>query len=188
MKVPVRPIPALQCTITGPALETECCLVLTSWRKFKTQPGSAGTPWSGQAYKSGRFIVITFKRSFKILTKRFETHLKMILVDWSFFVIFGRNKLSQSVICSNHIIHTFKCYFPKLFGLIFIWPITGTLRLLKNKENSNKGDIDNKKSLLSHLSPFNFLCGHYYHSAILLPNLEKKIQYTLSQLCYTTEL
>ena len=44
IKVPVRPIPALQCTIIGPASGTEFCLVFTSWRKFKTQPGSDGTP------------------------------------------------------------------------------------------------------------------------------------------------
>lgn len=55
MKVPVLPIPALQCTSIGPIpivlgfpeavdIATDSCLALTSWRKFKTQPGSDGTP------------------------------------------------------------------------------------------------------------------------------------------------
>ena len=62
INVPVRPMPALQWTSIGPTLnefgppgevlpEIDSCLALTSWRKFKTQPGSAGTPWSGHAYK-----------------------------------------------------------------------------------------------------------------------------------------
>lgn len=55
IKVPVRPIPALQCTSTGPipgvtvlvtlgGAPAAVCLAFTSWRKFKTQPGSEGTP------------------------------------------------------------------------------------------------------------------------------------------------
>ncbi|KAF4533061.1 hypothetical protein B566_EDAN002624 [Ephemera danica] len=51
MKVPVRPMPALQCTSTGPAPAMLSCLAFTSCRKFSTQPGSVGTPWSGQAWK-----------------------------------------------------------------------------------------------------------------------------------------
>lgn len=49
IKVPVRPMPALQCTSTGPAPGTLSWRALTSCRKLSTQPGSAGTPWSGQA-------------------------------------------------------------------------------------------------------------------------------------------
>ncbi len=50
MKVPVLPIPALQCTIIGPVLSKASWRTFTSYRKFKTQPGSEGTPWSGHAW------------------------------------------------------------------------------------------------------------------------------------------
>lgn len=49
MKVPVRPMPALQCTRMGPAPTIDSCRAFTSCRKLSTQPGSEGTPWSGQA-------------------------------------------------------------------------------------------------------------------------------------------
>lgn len=73
INVPVRPIPALQWTITGPASETELCLVFTSWRKLKTQPGSEGTPWSGQALKN-------FKRLTSGLGKS-----QIILLTWKWY-------------------------------------------------------------------------------------------------------
>ena len=38
----------LQWMIIGPAPGNSSCLLLTSERKLRTQPGSSGTPWSGQ--------------------------------------------------------------------------------------------------------------------------------------------
>jgi len=60
INVPVRPIPALQWTRIGPMhgsswsfgtkdAAIDSCLAFTSCKKFSTQPGSDGTPWSGHA-------------------------------------------------------------------------------------------------------------------------------------------
>lgn len=50
-KVPVLPIPALQCTVTG--CETSEWASMLNWRvlttncKSNSEPASDGTPWSG---------------------------------------------------------------------------------------------------------------------------------------------
>lgn len=56
MNVPVLPIPAEQCTriapggwLLGNSWINDSCRLFTSWRKFRTHPGSDGTPWSGHA-------------------------------------------------------------------------------------------------------------------------------------------